>query len=36
MTSRLVKLFGTEEPPVETRLLRAGPLTVELDAGNLR
>ncbi len=36
MTSRLVKLFGTEEPPVETRLLRAGPLSVELDAGNLR
>ncbi len=36
MTSHLVKLFGTEEPPVETRLLKAGPLTVELDNGNLR
>ena len=36
MTSHLAKLFGTEEPPVETRLLRAGPLSVELDAGNLR
>jgi hypothetical protein len=32
----LAKLFGTDEPPVETRLLRAGPLSVELDAGNLR
>ena len=36
MTSHLAKLFGTEEPPVDTRLLRAGPLSVELDAGNLR
>ena len=36
MTSHLAKLFGTEEQPVETRLLRAGPLSVELDAGNLR
>ena len=36
MTSHLVKLFGTEEAPVETRLLKAGPLSVELDAGNLR
>ena len=36
MTSHLAKLFGTDEPPVETRLLRAGPLSVELDAGNLR
>ena len=36
MPSNLVKLFGTEEPPAETRLLRAGPLSVELDAGNLR
>lgn len=34
--SRAIKLFGTEEPPAETRLLRAGPLTAELDAGNLR
>ena len=36
MTSRLTKLFGTDEPPVATRLLRAGPLSVELDGGNLR
>ena len=36
MPSNLVKLFGTDEPPAETRLLRAGPLSVELDAGNLR
>ncbi len=34
--SRAVKLFGTEAPPAETRLLTAGPLTAELDAGNLR
>ena len=34
--SRAVVLFGTEEPPAETRLLRAGPLSAELDAGNLR
>ncbi len=34
--SRAVKLFGTEAPPAETRLLSAGPLTAELDAGNLR
>ncbi len=33
---RAVKLFGTNEPPAETRILTAGPLTVELDAGNLR
>ncbi len=34
--SRAVKLFGTDEPPAETRVLTAGPLTAELDAGNLR
>ncbi len=34
--SLAVKLFGTDEPPAETRLLTAGPLTAELDAGNLR
>ncbi|MDJ0896687.1 MAG: hypothetical protein QNJ92_16195 [Alphaproteobacteria bacterium] len=34
--SRAIKLFGTEEPPAETRLLTAGPLSAELDAGNLR
>ncbi len=31
-----VKLFGTDEPVPATRLLRAGPVTVELDGGNLR
>ncbi len=36
MPSSLVKLFGTEEQPAETRTLTAGPLSVELDAGNLR
>ncbi len=34
--SHAVKLFGTDQPPAETRLLTAGPLTAELDAGNLR
>ena len=34
--SRAIMLFGTDEPTAETRLLKAGPLTVELDAGNLR
>ena len=34
--SRAIMLFGTEEQPAETRLLKAGPLSAELDAGNLR
>ena len=34
--SRAVMLFGTEEPVVPPKLLRAGPLTCELEAGNLR
>jgi len=34
--TRAVKLFGTDEPPAETRVLSAGPLSAELDAGNLR
>ena len=34
--SRAIMLFGTDEPTAETRLLKAGPLTVEFDAGNLR
>lgn len=34
--TRAVKLFGTDAPPAETRILTAGPLSVELDAGNLR
>jgi hypothetical protein len=29
-------LFGTEEPVTPPKLLRAGPLTCELEAGNLR
>jgi hypothetical protein len=36
MTSTSTKLFGTDEPVTETRLLKAGPVTVELDGGNLR
>ena len=31
-----IMLFGTEKPAAETRLLKAGPLSAELDAGNLR
>jgi D-apionolactonase len=31
-----IKLFGTDEPVREARLLTAGPVTVELDGGNLR
>ena len=31
-----IKLFGTDAPVPETRLLTAGPVTVELDGGNLR
>ena len=31
-----VKLFGTDEPAPATRLLKAGPVTVEFDGGNLR
>ncbi len=34
--SRAVRLFGTEEPVTPPELLRAGPLTCELEAGNLR
>ena len=34
--SRAIMLLGTDEPAAETRLLSAGPLTAELDAGNLR
>src|SRR5215468_1626181 len=36
MGSSRIKRFGTEEPVAETRQLMAGPLTVELDGGNLR
>ncbi len=31
-----VRLFGTEEPVAPPVVLRAGPLTAELEAGNLR
>ena len=34
--SLAVKLYGTEEPVARPRLLKAGALTAELDAGNLR
>jgi D-apionolactonase len=34
--SRAVMLFGTEEPVTPPKLLHAGPLTCELEAGNLR
>jgi hypothetical protein len=36
MTSNAVKRCGTEQPDVVGRLLEAGPLSVELDGGNLR
>ncbi len=34
--SRSIRLFGTDEPVAPPRLLSAGPLTAELEAGNLR
>ena len=34
--SRAIKLCGTEQPDVPGRVLTAGPLSVELDNGNLR
>jgi len=34
--SRAIKLFGTEEPVTPLRILKAGALTAEFDAGNLR
>jgi D-apionolactonase len=34
--SRAVKLCGTEQPDVVGQILTAGPLTAELDNGNLR
>ena len=36
MRSKLMKLFGTDEPAPATRLLKAGPVAAELDGGNLR
>src|SRR5260221_523425 len=34
--SEAIRLYGTEEPAPAPRILRAGPLTAEFDAGNLR
>lgn len=34
--SRGIRLFGTDQPVAPPRLLRAGPLSAELEAGNLR
>ncbi len=34
--SRAIMLFGTEEKVVPRKMLRAGPLSCELDGGNLR
>ena len=34
--SRAIMLFGTEQPVAPPKTLRAGPLTVELENGNLR
>ena len=34
--TRSIMQFGTDEPAAEARPLKAGPLTAELDAGNLR
>ena len=34
--SLAVRLYGTDEPVEPPRLLTAGPLTAELEAGNLR
>ncbi len=31
-----IRLYGTDEPVEPPRILQAGPLTVEFDAGNLR
>jgi D-apionolactonase len=34
--SDLIRLYGTDEPVEAPRILRAGPLTAEFEAGNLR
>ena len=34
--SRSVRLFGTDQAVTPPRVLKAGPLTAELEAGNLR
>jgi D-apionolactonase len=34
--SSRIRMFGTEEPVAPPKMLRAGPLTCEIEAGNLR
>lgn len=34
--TRNIKLYGTDQPIVEPRVLKAGALSAELEAGNLR
>ncbi len=34
--SRATMLYGTDAPPAETRTLRAGPLSIELEGGTVR
>ncbi|MEQ1943189.1 hypothetical protein ABMA32_12300 [Mesorhizobium sp. VNQ89] len=34
--SRSIRLYGTEEPPAQERLLKSGPLSVLFDGANLR
>lgn len=34
--TRAIRLYGTDEPVTQPRILRAGPLSAELEAGNLR
>ena len=36
MLSDSIRLFGTDEPTDPPRMLQAGPLSVEFEAGNLR
>ena len=34
--SREIRLYGTDDNVAAPRILRAGPLSAELEAGNLR
>ena len=34
--TRSIKLYGTDQPIVEPRVMKAGALSAELEAGNLR
>src|SRR5260370_42568344 len=36
LPSRGIRLYGTDEPVTSPRVLRAGALSVEFEAGNLR